>query len=521
MVHAIHQRQLLRLSDNRLLCLLAAGFRQRVPSALSFGGQLLLLCSLESKFLALIFLISTIDFLTARRAGANCSRLVRKLLLAVSILGDLGTLFIFKYFNFFSDSLTELSSKLGWHFSPHIFSNLILPLGLSFMTFRSLSYVIDVYRSTLRPTRHYLDYLAFVAFFPTVVAGPIARAGDLLPQFRERPELASEQGTEGIFLIVTGLIKKIAIADFLGNNLVDRIFDQPQLYSSLETLAAIYGYALQIYFDFSGYSDIAIGSALLLGFKLPINFNAPYRACDLRDFWRRWHITLSTWLFDYVFVAIGGLRKRRINLYRNLFLTFLIGGLWHGAAWTFVVWGALHGLGLSFNHWWARRQFVPFRGGRRPPVQDAVSEPSEIPPAGAGGQRPPLNERGLNGQSKTGRGEAKDQRRWWAKAIGAFLTFHFICLTWVVFRAESLTQALEVVKRLGARQYSHANLATPILLTLLLGFLSHWMPADAFQKARRAWAWLPAPVQAAFILAVAVGLYYVSGAEAQFIYGNF
>ena len=141
----------------------------------------------------------------------------------------------------------------------------------------------------------------------------------------------------------------------IGTNLVDRVFDQPELYSSLETLAAIYGYALQIYCDFSGYSDIAIGSALLLGFKLPTNFNSPYRAQNLRDFWKRWHMTLSTWLFDYVYISIGGLRKRRFNLYRNLVLTFLIGGLWHGAAWTFVIWGALHGLGLSVSHWWNRR----------------------------------------------------------------------------------------------------------------------------------------------------------------------
>ena len=234
--------------------------------------------------------------------------------------------------------------------------------------------------------------------------------------------------------------------------------------------------ALQIHFDFSGYSDIAIGSALLLGFKLPINFDAPYRARDLREFWRRWHITLSSWLFDYVFVSLGGLRNRRFNLYRNLFLTFLIGGLWHGAAWTFVAWGALHGIGLSLNHWWSRSP----RGGPKP-----------VAP------------------------------RWWAKAIGVFVTFHFVCLTWVVFRAETIAQAFELLKRLTSRQYAHGNLATPILLTIGLGLISHWLPHDLLSKTRQGLAWLPAPVQAALILAIAVGLYYVSGAEAQFIYGNF
>src|SRR6185436_18903364 len=223
-----------------------------------------------------------------------------------------------------------------------------------------------------------------VAFFPTLIAGPVVRSKELLPQF-QHAELSSEQGVEAIFLIMIGLIKKVAIADMIGSNLVDRVFDQPELYSSAETLAAIYGYPLQIYCDFSGYSDIAIGSAMLLGFKLPKNFNSPYRAQNLREFWKRWHITLSNWLFDYVFISIGGLRKQRFNLYRNLFLTFLIGGLWHGAAWTSVIWGGLHGLGLSLSHWW---------NGRR-----------------------------------TTHGK---QSNWFVKAIYTLATFHFICLTWIV-----------------------------------------------------------------------------------------
>jgi alginate O-acetyltransferase complex protein AlgI len=279
---------------------------------------------------------------------------------------------------------------------------------------------------------------------------------------------------EAIFLILTGLIKKVAIADMLGSNLVDRVFDQPQLYSSLETLAAIYGYALQIYCDFSGYSDIAIGSALLLGFKLPTNFNSPYRAQNLRDFWKRWHITLSNWLFDYVYISIGGLRKRRFNLYRNLFLTFLIGGLWHGAAWTFVIWGGLHGLGLSVSHWW---------NGNRP------------------------------GHTR--------QSSWLVKTICTVATFHFVCLTWVVFRSENLRQVLEILKRLTVFQFSINNLPTSLLLLLLVGFASHWIPGKALNAVRDGWSWLPSPAQAVVVLSVAFGLYYVSGAEVQFIYGNF
>jgi D-alanyl-lipoteichoic acid acyltransferase DltB (MBOAT superfamily) len=352
-----------------------------------------------------------------------------------------------------------LLNNLGVHASPFVLQNLILPLGLSFITFRSLSYVMDVYRKTMEPTRRYFDYLTFVAFFPTVIAGPVVRAKELLPQFTARPQLTSEEGTHAIFLIMLGLIKKVAIADFLANNLVGRVFDQPQLYSSVETLAAVYGYALQIYCDFSGYSDIAIGSALLLGFKLPINFNSPYRAISLVDFWKRWHITLSNWLTDYVYFSIGGLRKRPFNLYRNVMLTMLIGGLWHGAAWTFVIWGGLHGLGLSVNRWWELRRK---------------------------------------------REKRKASQEWWVKALCTLATFHFVCL-----------------KRIAALQPGAGNLATPVLTVLALGFLAHWLPKNAFEKIRDGWSWLPAPVQAVLILSIAIGLYYLSGTEAQFIYGNF
>jgi alginate O-acetyltransferase complex protein AlgI len=213
-----------------------------------------------------------------------------------------------------------------------------------------------------------------------------------------------------------------------------------------------------------------------LGFKLPANFNAPYRATSLRDFWRRWHITLSNWLFDYVFISVGGIRKRRINLYRNLILTFLIGGLWHGAAWTFVVWGALHGLGLSAHHaWGALRK----RNGWKP----------------------------LNS--------------WWSKTLATVATFHFVCLTWIVFRAESLPHIIDILKRLGAMQFAAGNLALPVLSILLLGYAAHWAPPNTFERIRRAWSWLPSPAQAVLIVSMALGLYYVAGAEAQFIYGNF
>ena len=424
------------------------------------------------KFVPLLFALSTVDFLTALGISLTTNNRLRRALLSISIVSDVGTLILFKYFNFFSTSATALLELLHWQTRSFLIEDLVIPLGLSFLTFRSLSYVIDVYRKTTAPTSRYFDYLAFVAFFPTLIAGPVVRAKELLPQFSQ-PKMENEQGVEAIFLILVGLIKKVAIADVIGMNLVDRVFDQPQLYSSLETLAAIYGYALQIYCDFSGYSDIAIGSAMLLGFKLPDNFNSPYRAQNLRDFWKRWHITLSNWLFDYVYISIGGLRKRRFNLYRNLFLTFLIGGLWHGASWTFVLWGALHGIGLSVNHWWSARH------------------------------------------------KSQLIRYEWRKVLCAVATFHFVCLTWIVFRSQTLSQVFDLLKRLSAFQFSTANVPSSLLLLLVLGFASHFAPAPVTTGLRKAWSWLPAPAQAVVVLSIALGLYYVSGTEVQFIYGNF
>jgi alginate O-acetyltransferase complex protein AlgI len=450
--------------------------RRRLRVSLLLAASYYFYALWNPRFLALLLLISTVDFLTALLMGASHKRRLRELLLGVSLLTDVGVLVLFKYLNFFSSSFVELLNKFGQQTSPVLLTRLALPLGLSFITFRSLSYVIDVYRRATAPTNHYFEYLAFVAFFPTVIAGPLVRAKELLPQFSRPAQLTNQEGARAIFLIMLGLVKKIAIANFLANNLVDRVFDQPQLYSSVETLAAIYGYALQIYCDFSGYTDIAIGSAMLLGFKLPANFNSPYQARSLVDFWRRWHITLSDWLRDYVFVSLGGLRTRRINLYRNMVLTMLIAGLWHGAAWTFVLWGGLHGLGLSVNHWWEahRRKHK---------------------------QRP--------------------RQQWWIKALCVIATFHFVCLGWVLFRGGSLQQSWDVLKRLGALEFTANNLAVPVITVLLLGYLSHWVPRDLFEKVASTWNWLPSPAQAVVLLSVALGLYYVSSTNVQFIYGNF
>ena len=295
--------------------------------------------------LALLLGTIVLDFFLGIWIEAANNQALRKLLVIASLISNLGILFVFKYTDFVTHDV------LGLHVHR---LNLILPAGISFHTFQSLSYTIDVYRRELRATRSPIQFATFVLFFPQLVAGPIVRAQDLLPQLADLPALELEQATRGLWRIVVGLFKKIALADTLAIAIVDRVFEAPHHFSSLEVLAGVYGYALQIYLDFSAYSDIAIGSAELLGFTLPENFRTPYRSANLQEFWRRWHISLSTWLRDYLYISLGGNRGAPWRTYLNLALTMLLGGLWHGASWTFVVWGALHGFGLAITRFFQR-----------------------------------------------------------------------------------------------------------------------------------------------------------------------
>ena len=306
----------------------------------------------------------------------------RKLLVVCSLCINLGLLCYFKYTNFFYEMLAPL-----WHgqFEP---LDIFLPVGISFFTFQSLSYTIDVYRRDLKPLTNLLDYVFYVSFFPQLVAGPIVRARDFIPQIRQPLFVSSEMFGQGIFFIVSGLFKKAVISDYISVNFVERIFDNPGLYSGLENLFGVYGYALQIYCDFSGYSDMAIGIALLLGFRFPLNFDSPYKSDSVTDFWHRWHISLSSWLRDYLYISLGGNRKGKIRTYINLILTMLLGGLWHGASWNFVVWGGLHGVALALHKFF----------------------------------------RNLLGRPKQYR--SRRVRKFFA----VVLTFHFVCFCWIFFR---------------------------------------------------------------------------------------
>ena len=236
-----------------------------------------------------------------------------------------------------------------WAEKPFTPFDIILPVGISFFTFQSLSYTLDLYRNRIRPVERLVDYVFYVSFFPQLVAGPIVRARDFLPQIFRADFVSRAMIGEGLFLIISGLFKKAVISDYISINYVDRIFDNPLLYSGIENLLGVYGYALQIYCDFSGYSDMAIGIALLLGFRFNINFDSPYKSATITEFWRRWHISLSSWLRDYLYISLGGNRKGKLRTYVNLMLTMLLGGLWHGAALQFVLWGALHGVSLAIH----------------------------------------------------------------------------------------------------------------------------------------------------------------------------
>ena len=425
------------------------------------------------RYLSLIFMSSTMDFFIARGLSRVSSSRGRKGLLALSVSVNLGVLGVFKYFNFFADTFADLLTVFGIHADPVVL-NVLLPVGISFYTFQTLSYTIDVYRRRLEPVRSYTDYLLFVSFFPQLVAGPIVRASHLLPQLSKSTGLTAEAGSRAVLLIGIGLVKKIAVADFLGAHLVDPVFSNPEMYSSPETLAAVYGYAFQIYADFSAYSDIAIGSAALLGFHLPLNFDAPYTASNLRDFWRRWHISLSTWLRDYLYIPMGGSKRGPAVTYLALMATMLLGGLWHGANLTFVFWGLIHGLALVITRVVQRTKIL-----------------EHIPP----GVR---------------------------RGVGVFITFHLVCAAWIFFRSPNFHAAFDVFGALFSLDMGTANLGAASLAVLAVAFAAHWIPDNLMEKAVRFFHKVPAPAQAAALVGAIFLVRQMASAEVTpFIYFQF
>ncbi|MBK8047640.1 MAG: MBOAT family protein [Anaerolineales bacterium] len=295
-----------------------------------------------------MILSTSVDYFTSHMIDRSTDQRRRKALLIFSMAVNLGVLGFFKYFNFFIKSAEKVLEMLGLQATwPLLY--IILPVGISFYTFESMSYTIDVYRGTLKPTKKFLDYALFIAYFPHLVAGPINRAHDFIPQIVKPRKVTTQLFVSGVTLILIGLFRKVVIADAIGPH-VDEIFANPGGHSSPELIMGVYLFALQIYCDFAGYTDIARGSSRLFGIEMMRNFNQPYFSASITEFWRRWHISLSTWLRDYLYIPLGGNRKGRIRTYVNLMITMLLGGLWHGAAWNFVIWGGLQGAFLIVDH---------------------------------------------------------------------------------------------------------------------------------------------------------------------------
>ena len=441
-------------------------------------------------FILLVFTCTT-TYLTAILTGRARTRFTRRLWLTTNIIILLGLLSYFKYSGFIADSINALfgtsfrsfdffsalsNGLLGTHFDV---SNIVLPVGISFFTFQALSYNIDVYRGKIAPVTNFVDLSFYKSFFPQLVAGPIVRATEFFPQMRGDYSITKNEFGHALFLILQGLIKKMIISDFISVNFVDRVFDAPALYSGFENLMAVYGYGMQIYCDFSGYTDIAIGVALLMGFRLPLNFNSPYKAANISDFWKRWHISLSRWLKDYLYIPLGGNRKGKIRTGINLMVTMLLGGLWHGAAFRFVIWGGLHGFALIINKIW----------------QGIFA--------------------GVNKRTRI------------ARLAGILITFNFVSFAWIFFRAGSNKDAFVMLSQMFSSfnpgDYRAVLSAyMPVLILIASGYVIHFLPVSVKEAYRGLFIRLPLVIKFLVVIGVCFVLHKVcSGPVQPFIYFRF
>ncbi len=424
----------------------------------------------------LLAVVTVSDFIIAHVMSRTQGKGARKGLVALSLVIDLGLLAYFKYTNFFGHIFSQLSGT-PWHDL-----DIFLPVGISFFTFQSLSYTIDVYRRKIKPLDRLLDYAFYVSFFPQLVAGPIVRAADFIPQIRKPLLVTRTMLGTGVWFIVCGLFKKAVISDYISVNFVERIFDNPSLYSGVENLLGVYGYALQIYCDFSGYSDMAIGIALLLGFRFNINFDSPYKSASITEFWRRWHISLSSWLRDYLYISLGGNRKGKVRQYLNLMITMFLGGLWHGASWNFVAWGTLHGVALALHKMW---------------------------------------------MAITGQRVGTPYRRRWVQALCVIVTFHFACLCWIFFRNKEFAGSMTMISQIATNFHPELlwQLLTgywQVMALMALGFALHFAPERWEQACKRAFVKLPVAAYVLVLVTMVVLIIQVKSSDIQpFIYFQF
>lgn len=509
-----------------------------IRNAWLFAVSLFFYWTTSQAFISILLFSTISDYFIGFKIYENNSGWRKKSWLALSIFLNLFMLVYFKYAYFFTDSINNAfgtSFEVTNHFAymtNQIFGSnfradsILLPVGISFFTFQTMSYSIDIYRGEVKPVKNILDFGFYVSFFPQLVAGPIVRAADFIPQLYQEYKLTREQFGIAVFWILNGLIKKIFLADYIATNFNDRIFSNPLGYTGFEGLMALYGYSLQVYADFSGYTDIAIGVALLMGFRLPVNFNSPYKADSAGNFWRRWHISLSTWLKDYLYIPMGGNRggslftfimlgisfgfislisgsifvligliltvaiaillARFIPVFKNwlitninVMLTMLIGGLWHGASWNFVVWGGLNGVGIVVYKLW--RKISPW----------------------------------------------ESKNTWYKRAWAIFLTFNFITFTRIWFRSESFEKASQLIYQI---QHNFTPEIIPdaaiafwkVFAVMIFGYIVHWLPSSFKTWYKNVFVNTSTPVQVVISFVVVVILYQVVSSDMQpFIYFQF
>ncbi|MFH0757142.1 MAG: MBOAT family O-acyltransferase [Bacteroidota bacterium] len=421
-------------------------YRQRaVRNAFLFGASLFFYWKTSGLFFLILVFSTFSDYYLGNLIHRAKRKEWKKLGVVMSVVVNLFLLSYFKYTYLFVDTVNALfhtdlevvnhlalwSNRLsGTHFDV---SMILLPVGISFYTFQTISYTVDIYRGKVDPVRHFLDFGFYVSFFPQLVAGPIVRASEFIPQLYKRYSLSMEEFGFALFLILKGLFKKMFIGDYIALNFVDRVFANPVGFSGFENLMALFGYSLQVYVDFSGYTDIAIGVALLLGFRLPRNFNSPYKATSVGSFWKRWHISLSTWLKDYLYIPLGGNRKGKVMTDVNLMITMLLGGLWHGASWQFVVWGGLNGVGLVVYRQW--KKISPY----------------------------------------------ERSKHWGVRFWKIFSTFLFITFTRIWFRSESMGKANQLIHQVlhefKGSVIPHVLWSYRLVFGIMaLGYFTHWVP---------------------------------------------
>lgn len=424
----------------------------------------------------LLAIITLVNFFCALRMEKATEEKVRKRWMLLAVVFMLGQLAFFKYTNFLLSSLAGIGLV-----AENTQLDLPMLIGISFFTFQSMSYIIDVYRRQMEPTHSLTDFAFFVSFFPTLLAGPILRARTFLPQLRQPVVITHAMMGSGTWFIIMGLFKKCVVSDYISQNFVSRIFDNPALYSGLENLLGVYGYALQLYCDFSGYSDMAIGIALWMGFHIPANFRAPYKSDSITDFWRRWHISLSSWLRDYLYISLGGNRCSRWRMYFNQFMTMLLGGLWHGASWNFVIWGSVHGIALCAHKGWQK-----FLG------HDKKYHPSGV-----------------------------------RKFFAVLLTFHLVCFSWLFFAGSSFeasaTMLSQIFTNFQPQLITQFVAGYPEVTALMvLGFVLHFLPTRWNEKVEELMGRTPSIMLAILLALMIAWVVQVKGSDVQpFIYFKF